>query len=34
MAGILAPVDVTITWIKMVKEAEEVKREIEKNNIY
>ena len=34
MAGILAPVDVTITWIKMVKEAEEVKREIEKRNIY
>jgi hypothetical protein len=33
MAGILAPVDVTITWIKMVKEAEEAKRRVQKNNI-
>jgi hypothetical protein len=33
MAGILAPVDVTITWLRMVKEAEEAKRRVEKNNI-
>jgi len=26
MAWVLAPVDVSITWIKMVKEAEEAKR--------
>ena len=34
MAGILAPIDVSITWIRMVKEAEEAKRRIEKDNIY
>jgi hypothetical protein len=33
MAWILAPIDVSITWIRMVKEAEEAKRRIEKNNI-
>ena len=30
MAWILAPVDVSITWIRMVKEAEEAKRKQEK----
>jgi hypothetical protein len=30
MAWILAPVDVSITWIRMVKEAEEAKRRQEK----
>jgi hypothetical protein len=30
MAGILAPVDVTITWLRMVKEA---KRRVENHNI-
>lgn len=34
MAGILAPVDVIITWIKMVKEAEEAKRRVQNNNMY
>jgi hypothetical protein len=33
MAWILAPMDVAITWIRMVKEAEEAKRRVEKNNI-
>jgi hypothetical protein len=26
MAGILAPIDVSLTWIRMVKEAEEARR--------
>ena len=30
MAWVLAPIDVSITWIKMVKEAEEAKRRQEK----
>lgn len=30
MAWILAPVDVSLTWIKMYKQAEEVRREQEK----
>jgi hypothetical protein len=34
MAWILAPADVTISWIKMVKEAEEAKRRVENNNMY
>jgi hypothetical protein len=33
MAWVLAPIDVSITWIRMVREAEEAKRRIEKNNI-
>jgi hypothetical protein len=33
MAWILAPIDVSITWIRMVKEAEEAKRRVQKNNI-
>ncbi len=33
MAWILAPMDVSITWIRMVREAEEAKRRVEKNNI-
>lgn len=33
MAWILAPIDVSITWIRMVREAEEAKRRVEKNNI-
>jgi hypothetical protein len=31
MAWVLAPVDVSITWIRMVKEAEEARR---RNNVY
>jgi hypothetical protein len=34
MAWVLAPADVTISWIKMVKEAEEAKRRVENNNMY
>jgi hypothetical protein len=30
MAWVLAPIDVSITWIRMVKEAEEAKRRQEK----
>ncbi len=33
MAWVLAPIDVSITWIRMVREAEEAKRRVEKNNI-
>jgi hypothetical protein len=33
MAWVLAPVDVSITWIRMIREAEEAKRRVEKNNI-
>jgi hypothetical protein len=31
MAWVLAPIDVSITWIRMVKEAEEAKRRVENN---
>lgn len=30
MAWVLAPIDVSITWIRMVKEAEEAKRRADK----
>ncbi len=30
MAWVLAPIDVSITWIRMIKEAEEAKRRSEK----
>jgi hypothetical protein len=33
MAWILAPIDVSITWIRMIGEPEEAKRRVEKNNI-
>jgi hypothetical protein len=35
MAWILAPIDVSLTWIRWVKEAEEAKRrQLKKDNIY
>ena len=34
MAWVLAPIDVSITWIRMVKEAEEARIRNEKRNIY